>query len=118
MKKVLVVDDNKGILEALRAALTFFGHEVRCALCGVEAFESVETFKPDVIFLDLLLSGESGADICRRLKENDETKHVKVVMMSAHPSAENIVWASGADDFLAKPFRLDELVEMTKRSNV
>lgn len=114
MIKILVIDDNRGILDALHMALTMFGNEVQCSLRAVDALENIDTFKPDLIILDLLLSGENGADVCRALKADERTKHLPVIMMSAHPSAERTIFESGADSFLPKPFSIDLLADLVK----
>lgn len=115
MTKILVVDDNKGILDALRMALTLFKKEVKCELHATNVFENIEKFKPDLIILDLLLSGENGADICRLLKADERSKHLPVIIMSAHPSAEGIIFEAGADAFLPKPFDLEFLIDLVKK---
>src|SRR5436305_14779845 len=65
---------------------------------------------PDVIILDVLLSGKDGRIICQKLKSQEDTKHIPIIMISAHPDAKQSVKAVGADNFLAKPFEMDELL--------
>ena len=65
---------------------------------------------PDLILLDVLLSGKDGREIVKRLKSQEETRHIPVIMFSAHPSAEKTARAAGADDFVAKPFEMDEIL--------
>jgi len=65
---------------------------------------------PDLILIDVLLSGKDGRKIVKHLKSQEATKHVPVIMFSAHPSAEETVRVAGADDFVAKPFELDEVL--------
>src|SRR5205823_11331591 len=65
---------------------------------------------PDLIILDILLSGKDGRAICYKLKGQSETRHIPIIMISAHPDAEQSVTAVGADDFLAKPFDVDTLL--------
>jgi len=60
--------------------------------------------------LDILLSGKDGRAICRKLKSQADTRHIPIVMISAHPDAEQSVTAVGADAFVAKPFAIDELL--------
>jgi CheY-like chemotaxis protein len=115
MKKVLVIDDNKGILKSLELVLTTLGHESRMATNKAEALMAIEKFTPDIIFLDLLLSGENGVDICMSFKQNPATQDIPVVMMSAHPSAEKTIADSGAVGFLPKPFSLQSIIEFTDR---
>ncbi len=112
-KKILVVDDDPDILDALRLALEDGGYEVTTTEKGeyAENLRDTNGGLPDVILLDVLLSGKDGRIICQRLKSRDDTKHIPVLMMSAHPNAQQSVKAVGADDFLAKPFDVDELLE-------
>jgi CheY-like chemotaxis protein len=65
---------------------------------------------PDLILLDVLLSGKDGREIVKHLKSQEETRHIPVIMFSAHPNAEKTAQAAGADDFIAKPFEMDELL--------
>ncbi len=63
-----------------------------------------------MILLDVLLSGKDGREIVKYLKSQDETRYIPVIMFSAHPSAEETARKAGADDFIAKPFDIDELL--------
>jgi DNA-binding response OmpR family regulator len=112
-KKILVVDDDPDILDALQLALEDAGYEVSITEKGeyAENLRDTNGGLPDVIILDILLSGKDGRIICQRLKSQEDTKHIPIVMMSAHPNAQQSVKAVGADDFLAKPFDVDELLE-------
>jgi len=65
---------------------------------------------PHIILLDVLLSGKDGRDIVRYLKSQEETRHIPVIMLSAHPSASETARQAGADEFIAKPFDIDELL--------
>ncbi len=109
---VLVVDDDPGILDALRVLFESEGYRVQTCEKGdyVEGLQDETGALPDVIVLDVLLSGKDGRTICRALKEHDATRHVPVVMISAHPGAEQSVKEVGADAFVAKPFAIDDLL--------
>lgn len=111
MKKILVVDDDEGILDAVALILEDAGYEVKTTLKGDETYDRVKTFKPDVIILDVLMSGSDGRHICKNLKHDRVTKNIPVIMISAHPTAKNSVMECGANDFLAKPFDTEELLE-------
>jgi DNA-binding response OmpR family regulator len=65
---------------------------------------------PDLILLDVLLSGKDGRDIVKYLKQHEETKRIPVIIFSAHPGAEQTALEAGADDFMAKPFEIDDLL--------
>jgi DNA-binding response OmpR family regulator len=114
VKKILVVDDDPDILDALRFLLEFSGYEVKTTEKGeyAENLRDTNGGFPDLIILDVLLSGKDGRLICQRLKNQHDTKHIPIIMISAHPNAKQSVAAVGADDFLAKPFDADELLTL------
>ena len=110
MKKVLVIDDNTDILHLVQMILKNHGFEVLVSPKGGEVVTNTEKFSPQVILLDVFLSGFDGRDICRELKQNPKTKDIPVIMFSAH-SKQDIIKECNADDFIAKPFEVKELVE-------
>jgi DNA-binding response OmpR family regulator len=111
-KTILVVDDDPDILDFLQVILEEEGYHV----LTTEKAEDVEKLPgeglPDLILLDMLLSGKDGRKIVKQIRGQEETKHVPVVMFSAYPRAKETAREAGADDFLAKPFEIDELVAM------
>ncbi|MDQ6693234.1 MAG: response regulator, partial [Chloroflexota bacterium] len=70
---------------------------------------------PDLIILDILLSGHDGRTICKRLKSQESTKGVSIILISAHPEARATALDAGADDFVAKPFEIDDLLSAIAR---
>ena len=108
--KILVVDDDEGILEALNIMLDAAGYEVELSEDGEALGKIGASNVPDLILLDVLLSGKDGRDLCRVLKANDDTKNIPVIMISAHPGAEESVKQCGADGFVAKPFEVEDLL--------
>lgn len=113
--KILVVDDDKDILDALQLLFEELEFEVCVADKGKDAFRMAQEQQPKVILLDVLLSGEDGRDVCRELKARAETSSIPIIMMSAHPSARHTVKEAGAVDFLSKPFDIDNLVKMIEQ---
>ncbi len=108
-KRILIADDDPGIIDVLILFLEEMGYEVE----ATDAIESLQTFQnglPQLLLLDIWLSGWSGKDICQTLKSQKETKHLPVILFSANRDAEAISREAGADDFIAKPFELDELL--------
>jgi DNA-binding response OmpR family regulator len=107
---ILVVDDDVDILQALLFLLEDEGYTVQISEKGeyVESLRSGDL--PDLIILDVLLSGKDGRTICRKLKSQDETKHIPVLMTSAHPNAGVTTREVGADAFIAKPFSIDDIL--------
>ena len=111
MKKVLVVDDNEEILNVISILLDMEGYKVKCQDTGLEIFDTVFSYAPDIILLDIMLGNSDGREICRELKSNPGTKHIPIIMISA---SHNINAVPGkechAEDFIAKPFNIDHLV--------
>lgn len=111
-KKILVVDDDPDILDAFQLMLEDAGYEVTTTEKGeyAENLHDANGGLPDVIILDVLLSGKDGRIICQKLKSQEDTKHIPIIMISAHPNAKQSAKAVGADNFLAKPFEMEELL--------
>jgi CheY-like chemotaxis protein len=113
-KKVLIIDDNSGILFALREALELDGYTV-FSTAVFESAEHVSQSAPDLIFLDIFLSNQDGRQITRDLKTHQGTKHIPIIILSAYPGIDALAKEAGADDYLAKPFDLADLFAMTKK---
>lgn len=116
MKKVLVIEDDLDILEAIQLTLEVNGYEVRSSIRGSEGLELASRYQPDLIILDYFLAGSNGATICRSLKQMQNTKHIPVMMTSAHPAAAKVVVENGADSFIAKPFSIVEFMDTVAQS--
>jgi two-component system response regulator MprA len=108
--RILVVDDEPSVREALRRALMLDGHDVDTAPDGGRALASIEARAPDAIVLDVLMPGVDGLDVCRRLRAKGD--RTPVLMLTARDAVADRVAGldSGADDYLVKPFALDELL--------
>lgn len=110
-KRIIVVDDDDGILDALEAMLDSAGYEVATSSDGEILEKLTKENLPDLILLDVLLSGKDGREICASLKNNEITNQVPIIMISAEPTAADGAKACRADDFIAKPFEMKELME-------
>lgn len=110
MFKILVVDDDVDILVVMEILLAMKGFKVEVTAKWENAFDKINQFKPDLILLDILISGNDGRTICKQLKSQSETKDIRVIMLSAHPSAALSIREYGADDFIAKPFNVNDLL--------
>lgn len=110
--RVLVIDDDKAILQAIKMVLTDCG----CKTFIFESAEKIEKLvkekKPDLIFLDIMLSGLNGLNTIKLLKAKAYSKNIPLVIISARADVAAESLESGADDFLAKPFDINDLVEM------
>ncbi|MEO6328356.1 MAG: response regulator [Ginsengibacter sp.] len=115
MSRILVVDDDLDILVVMEILLSMKGFEVDVTAKWENTFDKIGSFKPDLILLDVLISGNDGRILCKQLKSKPETKQIPVIMFSAHPSAAATIHEYGADDFIAKPFDVNDL--LTKVNN-
>ena len=110
--KILVVDDERAVRESLRRALELEGYEIELADDGVEALARLQegNGQPDAVILDVLMPGIDGLEVCRRLRRSGN--RVPVLMLTARDAVENRVAGldAGADDYVTKPFALEELV--------
>lgn len=114
-KKILVVDDDDGILDAISLILEDAEYKVMTLSNGNDTLKKTKIFEPDIILLDVLLSGSDGREICRSLKDNLATKQIPIIMISAHPTAKIGIKQYGADNFLAKPFEAVDLLQVIEK---
>jgi len=116
LKRVLAVDDEKNILELIRYNLQKAGYQVETARDGNEALEKARTDPPDLLILDLMLPGLDGLEVCRRLKSDQATSGLPIIILSARgEEADRVVGLElGADDYVTKPFSPRELVARVK----
>jgi len=107
-KRILLVDDDAGIVAAVGPALAAHGYEVSTAADGIEALAAFESEEPDLLLLDLVMPRLGGLEICRRIRESSTTP---IIVLSVKGGEGDIVSVLdlGADDYLVKPFRLSEL---------
>lgn len=109
-KKILVVDDDLAILEVIKIILEDKGYNVLTNSNGATVHTSIEEHQPDLILLDIWMSGFDGRDISKKLKSHHKTQHIPVIVISAHNDTEKMAKEAGADDFLAKPFDIEDLL--------
>lgn len=107
---ILVVDDNHDLVETLVEVITHFGYlaEGRTRFHPRDLEES-EARIPDLFLIDVMLEGVDGRDLARELRARALTRQVPILMMSAHTGMEHSALEAGADDFIPKPFELDDL---------
>ncbi|HNZ47336.1 MAG TPA: response regulator [Candidatus Hydrogenedentes bacterium] len=113
MSKILIVDDDVDLAELVRTKLTKEGHQAFAINTGDGAFEYAKQLKPDVILLDIMLPGQTGYQICRRIRKDPELYRSAVLMLTALGEEPEIVHGmeQGADDYLVKPFKLERLMD-------
>ena len=107
--KVLVVDDEEKIRNLLSAFLAKEGYEVIVAANGEEALELVATANPQVVLLDVTMPGVDGIEVCERLKTDEKTRLIPVIVATAYQDSASAALEVGADDFVSKPVQLLEL---------
>lgn len=113
---VLVVDDNKITTKLLRRYLEANGYEAKEAYDGIDCLEKVEEKQPDAIVLDVMMPRMDGYETSKRLKEQEHTRHIPVVIVTALNDVQNQLKSieSGADDFLSKPIEEKLLIAKVK----
>jgi DNA-binding response OmpR family regulator len=107
--KVLIVDDDPAILDAVGLILEDEGYRVAAA-SGGNIVRIAEREQPDLVLLDIRLSGQDGRDVCRALKSAPATSRVPVLVISANQHGAAYAQQAGADDYLAKPFELEDIL--------
>lgn len=107
-KRILIADDDEGIVHSLSMILESMGYEVFCILNGDKVISAVKTL-PDLILLDIWISGVDGREICRKIRSDPATRAIPVLMISASEENQQSALDAGASDFLGKPFELKVL---------
>lgn len=111
--KILIVDDEISICDLLKISLQTEGYEVRTSNDGMDALEKIESFKPDLLILDIMLPGMNGYDICRKVTADNP---IPIIMLTAKCDLVDKVLGLelGADDYITKPFHARELIARVK----
>ena len=115
-KKILVADDEPNIVTALEFLLQRQGFEVQVARNGDEALSLIESARPDLVLLDVMMPLKSGYEVCKRIRERPDWSHIKVVMLSAKGRDAEVARGLdlGADLYVTKPFSTRDLVGKIK----
>jgi DNA-binding response OmpR family regulator len=108
--RILVIDDDPDIGTMIKMMLEYKGYTVTVSDRADHAGEFLRNNTIDLVIMDMLLSGVNGTDVCTGLKENKITSHIPVVMISAHPNAREVCLQAGADDFISKPFDMQDML--------
>lgn len=112
MAKIIAVDDDPSIQTLIRINLEMQGHQVLTASDGVEGYALIQQELPDLVILDVMMPNADGYTVCQRLRKNEATQHIPVLMLTALGVVEDKVkgFDVGADDYLVKPFEIPELL--------
>lgn len=108
MKEIFIVEDDDGIRELIEFLLLSQQYAVKTFPTARAFHQTVPDLIPDLFLLDIMLPDGNGIELCKGLKQDENTKHIPVVLMSAHA---DIRKTEGADDFIAKPFDVDDLLQ-------
>jgi DNA-binding response OmpR family regulator len=108
-KRILIADDNAGILDSVKMMLEDEGYTVDTMLSGTEV-QNLSNDLPAVLVLDIWMAGIDGRDICRHLKSQETTRCLPIILFSANKDVQQFAQEAGADDFLMKPFDIDDLL--------
>jgi two-component system, OmpR family, alkaline phosphatase synthesis response regulator PhoP len=104
--KILLIEDEEDIAALIKLQAEISGYKLITAVDGLNGYEAVEREKPDIVVLDIMLPGQNGLDVCRKLKGHSQLKHIPIIMISAKSEETDVVLGLelGADDYVAKPF--------------
>jgi two-component system, OmpR family, alkaline phosphatase synthesis response regulator PhoP len=104
--RLLLIEDEEDIAALIKLQADISGYKLHVEVDGLNGLLAIEREKPDLVILDIMLPGQSGLDVCRKLKNNPETKDIPVIMISAKSEELDVVLGLelGADDYVTKPF--------------
>ncbi|MBN2453565.1 MAG: response regulator [Candidatus Omnitrophica bacterium] len=116
VRKVLIIDDEKGLIDAVKSYLEPRGFDVISALNGNEGLEKMRE-KPDVVLLDVVMPGPDGFEVLRRIRHDHDQRHTEIIMLTSRRESNSIMKAQdlGAVDYIMKPFRLEELLAVINK---
>ncbi|HDS09358.1 MAG TPA: response regulator transcription factor [Firmicutes bacterium] len=116
MPKILVVDDSKTIRLMMETGLKKEGFDIITAVDGEDGLIKAFTENPDLIVLDVMMPKLNGFQVCRKIKRDERTLHIPVLILTAQNQKEEILegFNAGADEYLCKPFKFDELLKQVK----
>ena len=114
--KILIIEDEKDILDLVKIHLVKEGFKISFAMSGQQAIDNINADKPDLVILDLMLPDMDGIDLCRLIKHNLKTQNIPIIMLTAKNKDSDIIagLTIGADDYITKPFNLDILTARIK----
>ena len=116
MARILVIDDDKPMLEIVKSILDNEGYVVETISNWTIVFDKIRQYKPDLIILDIFISGSDGRVICKELKKSKTTTNIPVILFSATNRLEAYTKDSNAQGYLKKPFETMELVNIVKET--
>lgn len=105
-QRLLLIEDEEDIAALIKLQADIAGYKLHVEVDGLNGYRAIEREKPDLVVLDLMLPGQSGLDVCRKMKNHPDLKHIPIIMVSAKSEEIDIVLGLelGADDYVSKPF--------------
>lgn len=105
-KRILLIEDEEDIASLIKLQAEVSGYKLHVEVDGVNGYRAIEREKPDLVILDIMLPGENGLDVCRRIKSNPDLRDIPVIILTARSEELDVVLGLelGADDYVAKPF--------------
>lgn len=111
MPRILMIDDDKDLLVVTKGFLQRKGFDVATCSTWEEASTEMKNFNPQLIMADVFLGDIDGFQICNKLKSSPFTRHIPILVLSGYPKlAETAIYEFGADEFVSKPFEINELI--------
>ncbi len=112
--KILLADDDEGIVDSITMMLEIVGYQVSSTYDGDKVIPGLQE-SPDLVILDTWMSGVDGREVCKAIKSNPATSHIPVLMISASHEIKESALAVGADQFISKPFEMNEFLSIIER---
>ncbi|NGX39774.1 MAG: Transcriptional regulatory protein YycF [Chlamydiae bacterium] len=105
-KRILLIEDEEDIASLIKLQAEVSGYKLHVEVDGINGYRAVEREKPDLVILDIMLPGQNGLDVCRKIKSNPELRNIPVIILTAKSEEIDVVLGLelGADDYVAKPF--------------
>ncbi|MET3606942.1 two-component system phosphate regulon response regulator PhoB [Mucilaginibacter rubeus] len=114
-KRILILDDDQGILDIVSYLLTDSGYDVHTLSTGEQIVSVIQQFNPDLVLMDVMLADMDGRLICRDLKADNITHHIPVILISGtHDLAQSLHQKGAPNDFIPKPFDIEVLLQKVK----
>lgn len=113
-KRILVIDNDQDILEAVEAALSLENYSVDTSPIVEDIFQMIHDKNPDLILIDYLLFGINGGELCHMIKNEPSTSHLPVIIFSGYPKVIQSLGTYECDAFISKPFDLDNFISVIK----
>jgi len=114
-QKILIADDDADILDAMQLILEMHNYQVETVREGKKVVSKMQTSQPDLVLLDIWMSGVSGLDICQEIKKEKGIQRIPVILVSASGDIRKNSKEVGAADFIAKPFEMEQLVAKVRK---